>query len=256
MKRLDGSALALGLEEATDLTRGHRDHEPARRRDQESLGVVVEATSQVDEPVADEGGLADEEVLGRPMTRAPLDEGCAHPEPCRSPNDRMGDAVGERIAPSGRAGLEDRPRQIPLKKVNGPPGGAGEVHELVNQETLARARESGEEDHPLTGQVADPFRQPSIGVHYQTSRASVAHSKIQRSVSPCSTGLARPLSGSEIGTGSTCHRDERPCSFLTGDFLCRPSANSRTGQSSIILAWHASCVLPWRFWKPDATVES
>ena len=87
----------------------------------------------------------------------------------------MGDAVGERIVPTGRTGLEDRPRHVPLKKVDGPPGGAGEVHELVNEETLARARESGEEDHPLAGQVADSFRQPAIGVYHQTSSDGVAH---------------------------------------------------------------------------------
>jgi len=139
MKRARGPALALGLEEEPDFTRRHRDHEPARRGGQQRFGAVVEAARQLDEPVAGKGRLADQKMLRFPIAGIPLDECLAHPEPGRLPDDRVRDARGRGIAPAGGARLEHRPRDVPLEEMDTPPGANGEVHELVNEEALARA---------------------------------------------------------------------------------------------------------------------
>src|SRR4030095_15425182 len=71
MPRARAPALPLGLDEAPDLARRHRDREAARRGGQERLGAIVEAPRQLDEPVAGERRLADQEMFRRRMTLVP-----------------------------------------------------------------------------------------------------------------------------------------------------------------------------------------
>src|SRR4030095_2849145 len=150
MPRGGAPALALGFDETADLARRHRDREAARRGGQERLGAIVEAVRQLDEPVADERRLTDQEVLRRWMERVP---GGERAEPCRFPDDRVRDSVHLRVATAGLARLEGRPRHVPLEEVYEPSDARGDVDELVPEEALARARQAGHEDHSPIGQA-------------------------------------------------------------------------------------------------------
>jgi hypothetical protein len=161
-----GTALALGLEEAAHLSGRHGDHESARRLEEKRLRAIVSAPGELGESTADERRLADQEMLGLGVALVPFDERIAQPLPRGAPDQRMSHAVRKRIAPAGGTGLEHRARDVPLQQMHTAPGGARQVHELMRQEALARARQPREEDHALSRERAQALREPLIGVHH------------------------------------------------------------------------------------------
>ena len=58
----------------------------------------------------------------------------------------MRDAVRLRIAAAGGAGLACGPRDVPLQQVNAAAVRVGQMGELMDQQTLARAGQAREED--------------------------------------------------------------------------------------------------------------
>src|SRR5262245_28249643 len=108
---------------------------------------------------------------------APLPEGVARPESCRLPDDRMGHAIGDRVAPPGRARLECGPRNIPLQEVRALAGGGRQVRQLVNEQALAGAREPGEEHDPVAAQSAELRLESTVGPNDE-ARASGAQGVI------------------------------------------------------------------------------
>ena len=69
--RLPRPALALGLEMRAEGAGRHEDDEARGRAAQQGLGVVGPAPGELDEPVADERRLADQQILGSGMARVP-----------------------------------------------------------------------------------------------------------------------------------------------------------------------------------------
>ena len=80
----------------------------------------------------------------------------------------MRDAVHLGVKAAGVARLESRSRHVPLEKVNLPSGAGGDVHELVDEEALPRARQAGHENHSPLGQATELFREASIRADHQT----------------------------------------------------------------------------------------
>ena len=130
---------------------------------------------ELDEAMADEGRLADQKILGARMGDAPLGHGVPDPSPRRFPDDRMGHAIGQRIATARDTRLEYRPRNVPLEQMHAPAAGGGEVRDLMNEKTLARTRKSGEEHHPLTDEPVDVLGEPAIGMEYEPRIRGVIH---------------------------------------------------------------------------------
>src|SRR5882724_197376 len=97
------------------------------------------------------------------MPLAPVGESVADPQPGRSADDRMRHAVGQRIAPTCRAGLEHRPGDVPLEEMDLAARTARNVYELMNEKALARSGEPGDEDHVPVGQCTDALGEPAIG---------------------------------------------------------------------------------------------
>jgi hypothetical protein len=172
-----GTPLALSLEEGAHLSGWHGDHESARRLEEKRFRAIVSAPGELGKSTADERRLADQEMLGLGVALVPFDERMANPLPGGSPDDRVSDTIHERIATARRARLEHGPGDVPLQQMDATPGAAREVHELVNEQALARTREPREEDHPPGGQGAEPLGQPLIGVHHDTRNWNFAHSR-------------------------------------------------------------------------------
>src|SRR5262245_25414512 len=101
------------------------------------------------------------------MAFVPRDDRAPHPEPRGLADGRVRDAVRQRIALASRARLEPRTRHIPLKEMDLPPGGLREVRELMDEQALAGTRKTGEEDHALNAQAANPLGQPAVGIDHQ-----------------------------------------------------------------------------------------
>src|SRR5207249_1490702 len=103
------------------------------------------------------------------MALVPSDQRAPRPQAGCLPDHRMGEAVGQRVGPAGRARLEHRTGRVPLEEMDHPARAPGEVGELVNEETLAGAGKPGEEHHPLAAQAAEPLLEPGIGVDHETA---------------------------------------------------------------------------------------
>ena len=109
------------------------------------------------------------------MALAPLDDRLPYPASRCLPDDRVGHAIGQRIAPAGDARLEHWSRGVPLEKMHASPVRAGEVRELVDEKALARARKSGEEHHPPTDESPDALREASVGLDHESRIPGIVH---------------------------------------------------------------------------------
>src|SRR5437660_10107410 len=101
------------------------------------------------------------------MTLAPQDERPPRPEPGGLADDRMGDALEQRIAPAGDGGLEHRARHVPLQQVHAPAAPRREVYELLDEEAVAGAGQAGGEPYALPAQRAQLLRQLLVGIDEQ-----------------------------------------------------------------------------------------
>src|ERR1700716_338858 len=140
-------------------------------------------------------------MLGLAVTLVPFDQRVADPPPGGAPDDRVGDAVRQWISTTRRACLEHRTRDVPLQEMDATPDAGREVHELMNEQALARAREPGEEDQAPVGQSVDALREPAIGVHDDARSRGVAHARrwlsrrspATRTAGPAGTGRPDPF---------------------------------------------------------------
>ena len=91
----------------------------------------------------------------------------------------MRHAVHQRISLTGRDRLEHGACDVPLEQMDAAARGARQVDELVGEETLARARQPGEEDHALSGEGTDALGEPAVGVDHHAGGVPVGHVRAQ-----------------------------------------------------------------------------
>jgi adenylate cyclase len=140
--------LALGLDVLAERAREHRDHEARGRRRQHRLGGIALGAGQLDEAMADEGCLAEQQVLGRGVLGMPGGDRGARPPSDRQADQPVGDAAILRIGAARFARLEDRTGDVPLQEVDRASARVGEMRELAEQQALAGAGQSGEKHQP------------------------------------------------------------------------------------------------------------
>jgi len=175
MQRVGRPALPLGLQKTTDLRRRHRDHKPTGSVSQQRLGAVVEAARQLDEAMTHEWRLAGQEMLASGVALTPFGHRAPDPSPRCLADDWVGYPISERITVARSARFEHRSRGVPLKEMYAPTTRAGEVRELMDEETLAGAGKSGEEHHSVAGERSDALRKPRVGLHHESRIAGTIH---------------------------------------------------------------------------------
>ena len=157
MPRYLNGAFARGLDPGPDLAGRHRHDEPKRVAREQGLGPVVGRLGELDQPIPDQGGLGDQHGRRVGVVLMPTEDGVPGPEPDGFLDRRVGEAVDLGIARQDLRCFERASRHIPLQQRDPPLGPMGHPGELLDQQALPDAGQTGQKHDPLTaGQDLEP----------------------------------------------------------------------------------------------------
>lgn len=155
----------LGFEMGPESLGRNRDHEARPLRGQNGLGRVAVPAGELDQAMADEGRLANQDIPAKPMPSMPLSDRGAGPASDRQPDHGVGHARFLRVSPAWLGSLEHGPGHVPLQEVDGPSVRVREMRELVDQETLSGSGKAREEDElRLSGQRRQGFKERRVRI--------------------------------------------------------------------------------------------
>src|SRR5262245_52829536 len=95
----------------------------------------------------------------------PPDDGAARPQSRRLPDQRMCDAVGQRVPPPGWTRLEHRPSHVPLQEVHRPARRRREMRDLMCEQALAGPGQSRHEHHAVEAERSKLLRKSRLAAH-------------------------------------------------------------------------------------------